>query len=102
MHHVIVVLGDIGRSPRMQYHTHSLLTTKSTDTVTLVGYEGETLIPSLRDHPRLTIKPLYSFTSLPRKWYFLPLKALLQCLFLCITLLTILTPHTFLVQNPPT
>lgn len=44
-HAVVMVLGDIGRSPRMQYHTLSLL--EEGHYVTLVGYAGEDLIPSL-------------------------------------------------------
>lgn len=39
MHVVVIVLGDLGRSPRMQYHAQSLL--KEGHTVSLVGYKGE-------------------------------------------------------------
>ena len=35
----IVVLGDLGRSPRMQYHASSIL--KHGGDVQLIGYEGE-------------------------------------------------------------
>jgi beta-1,4-mannosyltransferase len=45
MHVVVIVLGDVGRSPRMQYHCQSLL--ECGHSVTLVGYAGEELIPSL-------------------------------------------------------
>lgn len=38
-HVIVIVLGDLGRSPRMQYHASSLL--KEGNTVSLVGYEGE-------------------------------------------------------------
>ncbi len=44
-HAVVIVLGDIGRSPRMQYHALSLL--EDGHFVTLVGYAGEGLIPPL-------------------------------------------------------
>jgi beta-1,4-mannosyltransferase len=44
-HAVVIVLGDIGRSPRMQYHTLSLL--EDGHFVTLIGYAGEGLIPPL-------------------------------------------------------
>ena len=37
----IVVLGDIGRSPRMQYHASSFL--KHGSTVQLIGYLGVTI-----------------------------------------------------------
>ena len=45
-HVVVIVLGDLGRSPRMQYHALSLL--QEGHDVTLVGYHGEELIPDLR------------------------------------------------------
>ncbi len=44
-HAVVMVLGDIGRSPRMQYHALSLL--EEGHYVTLIGYAGESLIPPL-------------------------------------------------------
>jgi beta-1,4-mannosyltransferase len=45
MHVVVIVLGDLGRSPRMQYHALSLL--QAGHFVSLIGYEGEDLIPAL-------------------------------------------------------
>ena len=45
MHVVVIVLGDVGRSPRMQYHALSLL--QEGFDVSLVGYDGEDLIPDL-------------------------------------------------------
>lgn len=45
LHVVVVVLGDVGRSPRMQYHALSLL--EAGHDVSLVGYDGEDLIPEL-------------------------------------------------------
>ena len=47
-HIVVVVLGDVGRSPRMQYHARSLL--EEGYYVSLVGYDGEDLIPDLQSH----------------------------------------------------
>jgi beta-1,4-mannosyltransferase len=44
-HVIVMVLGDIGRSPRMQYHTLSLL--EDGHYVTLIGYAGENLIQPL-------------------------------------------------------
>jgi beta-1,4-mannosyltransferase len=46
MHIVVIVLGDLGRSPRMQYHCASLLETGHH--VTAIGYKGEGLIASLQ------------------------------------------------------
>ena len=39
LHIIVVVLGDLGRSPRMQYHANSLL--KQGHYVSFVGYNGE-------------------------------------------------------------
>ena len=46
MHVIVAVLGDLGRSPRMQYHAQSLL--EGGHTVSLIGYEGEDLVPALQ------------------------------------------------------
>lgn len=48
LHVVVIVLGDLGRSPRMQYHTLSLL--QYGHIVSLVGYTGEELIPDLLNY----------------------------------------------------
>ena len=48
LHFVVVVLGDVGRSPRMQYHALSLLQLGDHVTVSLVGYTGEALIEELQ------------------------------------------------------
>ena len=47
LHFAVIVLGDVGRSPRMQYHTRSLL--EQGHYVSLVGYTGEDLIPDLNE-----------------------------------------------------
>ena len=47
-HVVVIVLGDIGRSPRMNYHALSLL--EHGHRVSLVGYEGEKIMPQLKLH----------------------------------------------------
>lgn len=44
----IVVLGDIGRSPRMQYHALSIA--KHGGRVFLIGYQGMTLAKQLEGH----------------------------------------------------
>jgi hypothetical protein len=48
LHVAVIVMGDVGRSPRMQYHAESLL--QEGFTVSLIGYQGEQLIPSLQKH----------------------------------------------------
>ena len=59
----VLVLGDIGRSPRMMYH--ALCLTQS-HRVTLIGYGGSelpaSLFPSMSSH-RLTVHYLKQFTG---------------------------------------
>ena len=43
-HAVVLVLGDLGRSPRMQYHARSLTQVEGISFVTQVGYSGEKVI----------------------------------------------------------
>ncbi|HEY1269714.1 MAG TPA: hypothetical protein VGH16_20815, partial [Candidatus Binatia bacterium] len=47
----VVVLGDLGRSPRMQYHARSLADLGAE--VDLVGYAGSALPESIARHPRI-------------------------------------------------
>ena len=47
LHVVVIVMGDVGRSPRMQYHAQSLL--QEGYSVSLIGYSGEKLIPALQE-----------------------------------------------------
>lgn len=47
LHVAVIVMGDVGRSPRMQYHAESLLAQGFI--VSLIGYTGEQLIPSLQE-----------------------------------------------------
>ena len=53
MHAVVVVLGDLGRSPRMQYHALALV--RRGATVSLVGYAGAPVISALDAHPGVSI-----------------------------------------------
>jgi beta-1,4-mannosyltransferase len=82
----VLVLGDIGRSPRMQYHALSIA--KHGGTVRLIGYLESELLPALIDNPRVSIIPL---SSPPRSWqtsnkiaflFFAPLKVIFQVLSL--------------------
>ena len=47
VHAVVITLGDLGRSPRMQYHAQSLCQMDELSRVTAVGYAGEVLIPGM-------------------------------------------------------
>ena len=54
-HAAVIVLGDLGRSPRMQYHARALAVNGMT--VDLVGESGVSL-PAALDHPRIHIHRL--------------------------------------------
>ncbi|KAJ6573957.1 mannosyltransferase [Mycena vulgaris] len=96
----IVVLGDIGRSPRMMYHAESFM---ENDFFTdLIGYGGSAPIPSLE---RVKIHYILEPPRWLRVFPFLvsaPIKVLLQVLSIFIELFTLPNPPEFiLVQNPP-
>lgn len=56
-HVTVVVLGDIGRSPRMQYHATSFL--KEGSNVCIVGYKGSKPLDSLLSNKKCTIMNLW-------------------------------------------
>jgi beta-1,4-mannosyltransferase len=103
----IVVLGDVGRSPRMQYHALALAS--SLAEVNLIGYAGSVPHRAVREHAHITCH------FLPPPW--LPRQqrlprllflgyALLQVLSQCYRLLWVLLfvvprPDFVLIQNPP-
>nr|XP_022908371.1 chitobiosyldiphosphodolichol beta-mannosyltransferase [Onthophagus taurus] len=96
----VVVLGDIGRSPRMQYHSESFA--EQGDIVDIVCYR-ETLPKST-----LIAQPLVSFHYLaPYPTLMLPkflnyvFKTLWQAINLLFVLLITRKPDIVLVQNPP-
>ncbi|TQS33941.1 hypothetical protein Golomagni_05699 [Golovinomyces magnicellulatus] len=101
----IIVLGDIGRSPRMQYHALSI--SKHGGQVEIIGYEESSL------HPGLINNPLVKIIPLPQPPQFLrsrvssftitaPLKVLWQTWTLFYALGYRTKPSNWLmVQNPP-
>ena len=124
-HVVVVVLGDIGRSPRMQYHALSVL--QHGHNVSLVGYySGDGLFPDLKvyhdddqDDPTnsssqrqnsLCIIPLNPFID-PRRhrptqkpllpFYFIARALSLICSLFWGLLQCRKDVHVVLVQNPP-
>lgn len=103
----MVVLGDVGRSPRMQYHALALA--QDLGEVDLVGYDGSPLLRAVREHEHIDCHLLAppqgrSQQHLPR-WLFLAysaLKVLGQTARLSWRLLVGLrAPDVILVQNPP-
>jgi beta-1,4-mannosyltransferase len=99
----VLVLGDVGRSPRMQYHALSLA--ESGADVTLIGYHGEPCVSPVEEHERITKCLFTPFSAkLPRSLFLLyaPFKVIFQILQLVYVLLFCITcPDVFLLQNPP-
>ncbi|KAL2817488.1 glycosyl transferases group 1-domain-containing protein [Aspergillus cavernicola] len=102
----VLVLGDIGRSPRMQYHALSIAC--GGGQVEIIGYHESEVHPDISSHPRISIAaipPHPSCLQTSNKLLFLlfgPLKVLFQI----VSLLRILAYRTrpaewLLVQNPP-
>ena len=101
---VVVVLGDFGRSPRMQYHALSLAEQAGRD-VHVVAYGGSAPHAAVASHPRITLhalrEPPAALARLPRPLA-LALKALLQLATLLYALLSrVPAPSHYLLQTPP-
>ncbi|KAI2606983.1 glycosyltransferase family 33 protein [Hypoxylon fragiforme] len=101
----VLVLGDIGRSPRMQYHALSIA--RHGGSVDLIGYLESTPHPDLLSNPRIKIYPLATPPSLLKSSSlpFIisgPLKVLWQ-IWTLVHVLGYQTPPArwLLVQNPP-
>ncbi|XP_017113969.1 chitobiosyldiphosphodolichol beta-mannosyltransferase [Drosophila elegans] len=96
----VIVLGDIGRSPRMQYHAQSLL--EENFNVDVIGYLETRPLEALTQHPRCRIHELTAVpvTNLTPKLRLL-FKAFWQTLSLLMALISIGRPSFLLVQNPP-
>ncbi|KAF1816036.1 chitobiosyldiphosphodolichol beta-mannosyltransferase [Eremomyces bilateralis CBS 781.70] len=102
----IVVLGDIGRSPRMQYHALSIA--KHGGKVDVIGYLESDVHPDITATENIQIIPI---TPVPKRFQasskllFLvlgPLKVLLQAWYLYSALAYSTKPAKWvLVQNPP-
>ena len=104
----VLVLGDIGRSPRMCNHAVSLANVGFD--VTLMGYEqGSNLHESVRSSPKITVSPIRTYPQWLSSWLprllSLPIKAFWQF----VTLFCFALPHwpgqapdLIIVQNPPT
>ncbi|KAI1883993.1 hypothetical protein AGOR_G00221810 [Albula goreensis] len=97
----VLVLGDIGRSPRMQYHAISL--SKHGYTVSFVGFLGTKPHQDVLGNERIKIVPISELRGLsagPKILRYVT-KVILQSLQLFYALLKIDTPSYILMQNPP-
>lgn len=98
----VVVLGDIGRSPRMQYHSLSLA--KEQYNVDLIGYGGSKchrdVTYNSKIHIRQIAEPPVFVNYMPRLLAYI-LKVIWQTVTLGMTLLLIPKCGYVLIQNPP-
>ncbi|XP_040919068.1 chitobiosyldiphosphodolichol beta-mannosyltransferase [Toxotes jaculatrix] len=97
----VLVLGDIGRSPRMQYHALSL--SKHGYNVTFVGFVDTKPHPDVLREENIRIVPIAEVKGVrvgPKLLTYVT-KVLLQCLQLLLVLLRTELQSHVLLQNPP-
>jgi beta-1,4-mannosyltransferase len=106
MRTAVIVLGDLGRSPRMQYHAVSLAAAGAE--VDLVGLEGAPVVPAVSVNARIRCHRLPDRAFAGRRkggvrryvWSSV-FRAFGQASRLFGTLLRLPRPDVILVQNPP-
>ena len=106
MRTAVIVLGDLGRSPRMQYHAVSLAAAGAD--VDLVGLDGAPVVPAVSANARIRCHrlPDRAFAGrrkrgVRRYVWGSALRACLQASRLFGTLMRMPKPDVILVQNPP-
>jgi beta-1,4-mannosyltransferase len=101
---MIIVLGDMGRSPRMMYHAASFA--QHEWEAILVGYDDTPLMPSLLETPHIQSQPIASPSRIIMRLPWIiraPIRILYQIVsVLQIALFTLpFHPEVIMVQNPP-
>jgi len=106
MRTAVIVIGDLGRSPRMQYHAVSLAAAGSD--VDLIGLEGAAVMPAVVSNPRIHVHRMHdrSFANRAkggvRRFVFSSAaRGIGQAMRLFRILMAIPKPDVILVQNPP-
>ncbi|XP_032669368.1 chitobiosyldiphosphodolichol beta-mannosyltransferase-like [Odontomachus brunneus] len=98
----VVVLGDVGRSPRMQYHAISFA--KQGYTVNIIGYPGSPPLQEISENAHISVyylqPPPELQNRLPRLLSYI-VKVLWQTVDLFWLLLRRPIPHSLIMQNPP-
>nr|XP_042904648.1 chitobiosyldiphosphodolichol beta-mannosyltransferase isoform X2 [Parasteatoda tepidariorum]XP_042904653.1 chitobiosyldiphosphodolichol beta-mannosyltransferase isoform X2 [Parasteatoda tepidariorum] len=101
-HICVVVLGDFGRSPRMQYHSLSLA--KHNYLVDVVAYKGSSPFNQVLENERIQIHYMKEVPAIigrtPKIIQYI-LKTIWQALLLFWTLLCLSKMNCILLQNPP-
>ncbi|XP_022662325.1 chitobiosyldiphosphodolichol beta-mannosyltransferase-like [Varroa jacobsoni] len=97
----VVVVGDFGRSPRMQYHTLSLA--NHGYNVSVVAAQGSPPIRQLQNHDKVHINLIKDLRLLfwPRLLRYVTKTVFQTVMLLWHLLIRIPRPRAILVQNPP-
>ncbi|KAF9108255.1 hypothetical protein BGX27_008419 [Mortierella sp. AM989] len=102
----IVVLGDVGHSPRMLLHARSAL--NAGWRVDVIGYKGSRLPEDIENNPSIQFHYLRELPrvpeSMPRILYCLyaPIKAMVLAFQLFnLAMFYVAAPEVYMVQNPP-
>ncbi len=106
VHVVVLVLGDVGRSPRMQYHALSASKMPGVAKVSLVGYKGEKVLAEIRnrDPDRISVHhiPVWEWPALRKISILHALwKGVMLLVAIAWTLLSLPRYQLLLIQNPP-
>lgn len=95
----VVVLGDIGRSPRMEYHSLSLA--KMGHKVDMIGYGETEPLDSIKEAPLLYYHYLMPCPNIPQRYINYLIKTIWQAFNLLFLFAIIRKPNVLIVQNPP-
>jgi len=106
MRTAVIVVGDLGRSPRMQYHAASLAAAGSD--VDLIGLEGAAVMRMLASDPRIRVHRIRDRAfagrargGVRRFVYGSAARGIQQAITIFVTSMRIARPDVILVQNPP-
>lgn len=95
----VVVLGDIGRSPRMQYHALSIA--EMGHTVDIIGYGDTEPMDEVKEEPLLFYHYMVPCPQVPIRIINYAFKTIWQAINLLFLLMIGRKPNVLIVQNPP-
>lgn len=103
-HVVVLVLGDVGRSPRMQFHARSFASLSEIARVTMIGYKGESPMPDLQSNSKVHFQFIPSI-NLPSIRFISFLRAIIKGFLLLLSIFSCLwsipSYQLIVIQNPP-
>jgi len=106
MRTAVIVIGDLGRSPRMQYHAASLAAAGGD--VDLIGLEGAAVMPAVASNPRIHVHRMHdrgfenrAKGGVRRFVFSSAARGIGQAIRLFRILMAVPKPDVILVQNPP-